>query len=273
MRNVLSHLFFRICRYRIYLNPVLLFKRIQIFSDSLRDQKLDEAWRSTPFILSECSYRDNSYLRMHSHIHNIEHQLGRFLNMKIVFNNIVNLISGNILEFGTWQGLGLCQLSKCLSDDIFPRKFIGIDSFEGLPESSTVWQKGMFADTSYEYAQNNLKNYFKFTENHSPMLIKGLFSDKNTADSLFKATQNVCLVHFDADLGTSTSVALKMIEAFFVGRTDSMYFLFDDWGCHPEEVPDAFHDWEKVASKQYSFSSIKIASTNHTRYYRLDFEV
>ena len=41
------------------------------------------------------------------------------------------------MEFGTWQGQGLRLFDLALNKKI-KKKMIGIDSFEGLPESSTI---------------------------------------------------------------------------------------------------------------------------------------
>ena len=78
-----------------------------------------------------------------------EHQIGRFLNMQKVLNEIeINNIRGDIVEFGTWQGQGLMLFDIALSKKT-QRKLIGIDSFEGLPETSTIWKKGDFSNTSF----------------------------------------------------------------------------------------------------------------------------
>ena len=83
-----------------------------------------------------------------------EHQIGRFLNMQKVLNEIEkNNISGDIVEFGTWQGQGLMLFDIALSKKT-QRNLIGIDSFEGLPETSTIWKKGDFSNTLLAKVRN-----------------------------------------------------------------------------------------------------------------------
>jgi hypothetical protein len=48
-------------------------------------------------------------------------------------------------------------LGNCFDVDKIERKLIGIDSFEDLPESSTIWIKGAFNKTSIELAQKNIQ--------------------------------------------------------------------------------------------------------------------
>ena len=57
----------------------------------------------------------------------MEHQVRRYLDMKDIINKIKKeSIEGDILKFGTWQGLCLLILNKLFGD--VDRKFIGIDS-------------------------------------------------------------------------------------------------------------------------------------------------
>ena len=110
---------------------------------------------------------------------------------------------------------------------------LGIDIFEGLPESSTIWVKRTFANTCFELVSKELKSQIK---NFSDVaLIKGWFNDPLVAKKLYEKVQDIAIVHFDADLGSSTLDALKIIEPYFKNRKQPIYF-FDDWGCHPNEV-------------------------------------
>lgn len=73
-------------------------------------------------------------------------------------------------------------------------------------------------------------------------LIQGRFNDANVIMRLLKY-HNISVFHFDADLGSSTEEALQVVKLFLSTRQESVYFLFDDWGCHLDEDPDAFHTW------------------------------
>jgi hypothetical protein len=176
-------------------------------------------------------------------------------------------IDGDVLEFGTWQGLGLLIINLCFGNH--NRKLIGIDSFEGLPETSTVWEKGQFNNTTLNLTQKNIAT--NSSNKESFKLIKGWFNDKSVSQSLYKETNNIALIHFDADLGSSTTQALKIIEPYLKNRSKPIYFLFDDWGCHQDEVPDAFFDWLKTAQLTYKIQALKMSTTRLTRYYKIIF--
>jgi hypothetical protein len=73
-------------------------------------------------------------------------------------------------------------------------------------------------------------------------------------------------------LGKSTEEALKVAENYLkmAKPKTPFYFLFDDWGCHPEEVPDAFHEWLQNFKKSNNANFTKVCSTKLTRYYRVE---
>ena len=194
--------------------------------------------------------------------------VGRYLNMKDIVNEIKkDNIEGDIVEFGTWQGLGLLILNLCFG--YHKRKLIGIDSFEGLPETSTIWNKGAFNDTTLNLALQNIS--INALNKESFKLIKGWFNDKYVSEALYKETNNICLIHFDADLGSSTTQALKIIEPYLKNRSNPIYFLFDDWGCHQDEVPEAFLGWLTTAQNTFNFKAYKMSTTRLTRYYKIVF--
>jgi len=208
------------------------------------------------------------YRNQHSLVEEAEHQVGRYLNMQKIIAEIKQTgLKGDVVEFGTWQGLGLVILHRLFDNK--EMKFIGIDSFEGLPVDSNFWRKGMFNNTSLNYTIDNLKKYTGTTEQFH--LIKGWFSDSIVKESLYKTTNDVALVHLDADLGVSTTQALDVIRPYLVNRKKPIYFLFDDWGLHPDEVPDAFLNWANREARLLGFEAVKLSSTRCTRYYRLDF--
>jgi len=190
---------------------------------------------------------------------------------KVCDDIISHKIKGNIVEFGTWQGLGLIFLSRCLKNYSSRLKLIGIDSFEGLPETSTVWKKGDFCNTTKQLAERNIFNEIKNKEHLSFHLIKGWFDDELVQKELIQNCDSISLVHFDADLGSSTLTALKMVEPYLIDREQPIYFLFDDWGCDPNEVPDAFHGWYESAKAKYQMKAEKVLTTKLTRYYKVTF--
>ncbi len=242
-----------------FINKII--KKIQV-------QKLNKNWHNLDYIVSNLNKLTLEYKNQHSNVQEIEHQAGRFLNMKKIVKEINELdLKGDLVEFGTWQGLGLILFKKLFGDR--KMNYFGIDSFEGLPHDSHFWKAGMFDDTSSNLVSNKIDKYTKSRNQFH--LIKGWFSDKKVSQELYNSTKDIILVHFDADLGSSTTEALQIIEPFLINRNKPIYFLFDDWGCHPDEVPDAFFNWVQKKQSIFNFKPVKLSSTRFTRYYRLDF--
>ena len=233
-------------------------------------QKVNQNWFNIDYILNSNDFTTD-YKNKYANVVEVEHQIGRFMNMQKIADEIKNNnYLGDIVEFGTWQGLGILLLNRLLRGN--ERKFIGIDSFEGLPETSTVWRKGMFNNTSIDFVKSNIQKYSAETAKQF-QLIQGWFNNPKVAEQLYSITKDVILVHFDSDLGSSTTDALAVVEPYLLNRTKPIYFLFDDWGIHPDEVPDAFNHWVNQKQNIYKFSAIKLSSTRCTRYYRLDFNL
>ena len=178
-------------------------------------------------------------------------------------------LAGDIVEFGTWQGQGL-RLLDLAAYKKFEKKLIGIDSFQGLPTSSTIWQKGAFSNTSVQKVERNIIE--KIESFSGASLIEGWFDDPAVAEKLYSDVSEIAVVHLDADLGVSTLQALKVLEPYFKTRKQPMFLLFDDWGCHPNEVPDAFNAWLNEAQSSFGVKAEVVCFTNLTRYYELSFE-
>jgi hypothetical protein len=231
--------------------------------------KINRKFKGRRALNEVANLKHSDYERL-SKYREAEHQCGRFLNMKLVASLIEQLeLQGDVVEFGTWQGYGLALIDRSFGKKT-NRQMIGIDSFEGLPESSTIWSRHAFNDTSVEGVKNYLDNNLKNFSNCS--LIQGWFDDPAVKEALYLKTKSIALVHFDADLGSSTAQALSVIEPYLVDRSDPLFLCFDDWGCHPDEVPDAYYKWEAVAADKYKFKTEKICSSNLTRYFKLSFD-
>ena len=170
------------------------------------------------------------------------------------------------MEFGTFQGLFLIWLARFRNKyGLNHKKIIGIDSFEGLPLNSNSWKKGQFGNTEKSFVLNNLRHYLNPEEHCNIELIQGWFTDQNVKHSLYEKTQAISLIHFDADLKVSTDQAFEIIDPYLYSG-NSHFLLFDDWGCHPNEVPVSFYNWKL---KHQNISSYEILSTNLTKYFRV----
>jgi hypothetical protein len=240
-----------------------------------KEYKLNQRWTDMDYILKFTDF-NSEFLKENKHVIEIEHQVGRFLNMQKIIQELDGHdynIKGDIVEFGTWQGLGLIYFARLLGSNPNKRRLIGIDSFEGLPHDSTIWKKGDFANTELNFVASNFFRYVpKSFDSDFFFLIKGWFSDLNVKKQLHNQVKEISLVHFDADLYTSTKEALILIEPYLKYRIDPIYFLFDDWGCHQNEVPDAFYEWLEDLKSRQKVTIIKLSTTKLTRYYKLVFK-
>jgi hypothetical protein len=119
------------------------------------------------------------------------------------------------LEFGVAQGHSMLEMVKCQRNP--ESRFIGFDSFEGLPESWLMHDKGAFTNHGTEPTVNDPRARF----------VKGWF--QNTVPTALEALRipptHQVLVHYDADLYSSTLFLLAMLWP----RIDSYYFIFDDF--------------------------------------------
>ncbi len=243
--------------------------------NSTEIEKINNKWREMEYILSSNDF-NYQFLFDNNHIKEIEHQVGRYLNMQKIFTDLdingKNSIKGDVVEFGTWQGLGLIYFSRLLGDNINNRKIIGIDSFEGLPHNSTIWRKGLFSNTEIESVFTNFNKYAdqRFCRDNI-LLIKGWFNSVNVKTLLENQVKKIALIHFDADLGSSTTEALTLVEPYLLKYKEPVYFLFDDWGCHPDEVPAAFTSWVQQFTKKIPITVEYVSSTRFTRYFKINF--
>lgn len=238
--------------------------------NNLVDKEINLEWSNIDSIFSNLKTLTSQEYTKYNHISEFEHQAGRFLNMQKIAKEVsLDNLGGDVIEFGTWQGLGLCMLSQSFDQDTTFRNFIGIDSFQGLPNSSTIWKENTFNNTSTEVVRSNFSRYSHNKTFHKLVLIESLFNKIGLAKELKEITKNVSIIHFDADLGNSTWDALKVSEMLLNSSSQPVYYLFDDWGWHPDEVPEAFYDWKADFSKYNIINTTKICSTRYSRYYKV----
>jgi len=232
--------------------------------ENLQEIKVNSDWSQFEKIIANLDTYEPEMQSQLFKYREAEHQLNRYANFKSIANDLRESSDpGDVIEFGSWQGLGITMLAKALGTDV-PRKFIGIDSFEGLPDSSGGWQKGQFSDTTVELCKSNVLRHLSSV--HQLELIKCWFDDPNLQKQIQLFSQNVSVVHFDCDLGSSLLAALPIIEPYLVVNKQ-MFLIFDDWGCHADEIPDAFHLWYNKFNRTTGIKLSKYSSTKLTRTY------
>jgi hypothetical protein len=141
-----------------------------------------------------------------------------FENKYLYWDDIVDTLGKDeevvFIELGVFQGKSLKYFIKKFNNK--SSTFFGLDSFKGLPEDYGWFFKKKHFDTQ-EKIPNINDNRVKF--------IKGLF--QNTSEILLNQLQSIktknILVHFDADLYTSTLYCLTQLD-----RLSRDYYAFFD---------------------------------------------
>jgi len=151
---------------------------------------------------------------LHTPINAIQRFLARYELMKLIQD-----IPGAVIELGVCSGNGLMSLIHChnvLQPTYRYREFYGFDTFEGFPSvhendiKDVIWQKGDFANASYDRLSNIINihnNYYYIPTNVE--LIKGNVCD--TVPIFLKENKHVLvsLLYLDMDIYEPTKVALK----------------------------------------------------------------
>jgi hypothetical protein len=138
----------------------------------------------------------------------------------ICINNVGREKNVLFLEFGVWEGKSINYFSTHLPN--MSSRFIGCDSFEGLPERWATLREKTFS-TNGRIPQTNdkrvtfVKGWFQNSFDHTMKLAHQLNSN---ADEV--------LVHFDADLYSSTLFLLSRLYNEF----DRYFFIFDEFVGH-----------------------------------------
>lgn len=122
-------------------------------------------------------------------------------------------------EFGVWEGYSIKYFAEQVEST--NAKFYGFDSFEGLPEDWGLTPKGMF-DTGGNVPSTNDKR-IKF--------IKGLFQNTLSgflAENFERGIDGSLIVHYDADLYSSTLYCLSQIDSL----KKNYIAIFDEFPGH-----------------------------------------
>ena len=122
-----------------------------------------------------------------------------------------------MVEFGVWQGYSINYFSTRFTNP--ESRFLGCDSFEGLPENWGPMAAGGFSTAG------------RMPDTKDPRIqfVKGWF--QNTFDDTIHLARktvpnpDAILIHFDADLYSSTLFLLCQLY----NEIDRYYFIFDEF--------------------------------------------
>ena len=165
-------------------------------------------------------------------------QLLKFTLIEYVKNN--DYKDKLFLEFGTYKGESINFLSSLMPEV----KFYGFDTFEGLPESFSIWKKGRF----------DIKGKLpKVNDNVS--LIKGYFNE-TLPKFLEEHKEKSAFIHIDCDLYSSTKTIFENIYDRIVPNTVIQfdeYYNYPGWKNHEFK---AFQEFCKKYSVEYEYIGI-----------------
>lgn len=169
----------------------------------------------------------------------------RFSTREEVYKKMADRVQSQeslYLEFGVWQGASFATWLELL--DSPTARFVGFDSFEGLPESWNEYnQPGHFSTDGREPTVSDGRANF----------VKGYFEDSLP---LFEVPAHEQLIlNMDADLYSSTSFVLNRLAEWIVPGT---LIYFDEF-CDRLHELRAFEEF--AAANELRFTPI--AATRH----------
>ena len=153
--------------------------------------------------------------------------------------NVIGDVPIDYLEFGVWEGK---SLKAWMNLNTHPgSRFIGFDSFEGLPEDwghfAVIRKKGTFS-TGGDVPD---------IEDQRLSLVKGYFQETLVPSLKSHEPENRLLIHCDADLYTSTLYPLTVLNPYIVPGT---IIIFDEFFTVDHEFK-AFADFTRAYNRRY----------------------
>ena len=165
-----------------------------------------------------------------------------------------NAITGDYLEFGVFKGASLLHAQR-LADTLGlkPMRFIGFDSFEGLPEE-TEQRREIFYKGQYSCGEQQVRAWL--AENGADwqrlILVPGFYDDTLNAEHKRGLQLTKCAVAMlDCDIYSSTKLALAWIDDL-VGPGSIV--ILDDWDAYGDDT-NSWEDGQRRAMTEHETKS------------------
>ena len=170
----------------------------------------------------------------------------RYDHLEAVCN--LDLIDGDILEFGVFQGGTINFMAEKFSN----QKLYGFDSFEGLPEDWNISYKEKFNKHKKGYFSVN--NLPEVKTNVS--LIKGFFDTSLPQWLENNSIKQIKLLHVDSDLYSSAKTIFDNLNDYIVAGTVIVFDEFYPWGrkryeTWAEHEYKAFCEWVEKYDRKF----------------------
>lgn len=160
----------------------------------------------------------------------------------------LDLIEGEILEFGVYQGGTINFMAERFSN----QTLYGFDSFEGLPEDWNIsytekfnkHKRGYFAVDKLPEVKSNVQ------------LIKGFFDSSLPNWIKRKNLKTISLLHIDSDLYSSAKIIFDNLNDYIVPGTVIVFDEFYPWGrkryeTWAEHEYRALCEWVETYSREF----------------------
>lgn len=135
---------------------------------------------------------------------------------------IINKMGGDYVEFGVYRGEMMYAAAKVLSPHV--KRFIGLDTFRGLPKPRTGDDK-LFVFESWGFMASPRKTAESMMSGYRTSLIEGDFRTKKVR-SEFEATRpDISVLTVDCNWPSSVEAAFEMSTPFL--KSGSVIFIDD----------------------------------------------
>ncbi|HEV8518518.1 MAG TPA: class I SAM-dependent methyltransferase [Burkholderiales bacterium] len=148
------------------------------------------------------------------------------------------MIDGLVLEFGVYRGKSLRAIAKRAVQQVH-----GFDSFEGLPEDWTYFQKrGRFS----------LQGEVPHFDEPNIQIHQGWF-DQSLTRFLAEHAGPARFIHIDCDLYSSTTAVLQLLSPRIVTGTIILFDEYLNYPAWPQHEYKAFQEFVAQTGKSYRY--------------------
>ncbi len=148
------------------------------------------------------------------------------------------------IEFGVFEGASLDRMAQIFTHP--ESRFIGFDSFEGLPEAWARKEKGAFSTNGKLPVNTDSRVSY----------VKGYFQNTLPNFLINNPLSSRVLVHFDADLYSSTLFLMTTLWH----HLREYHFIFDEF---MQEEASAMYDFVVSYPVEYSFLACTTNDKDH----------
>ncbi len=136
---------------------------------------------------------------------------------------VINDIKGDYVEFGVYRGEMMYAASRILGSSI--RRYVGLDTFTGLPEPGDRDQELFVYETTGHMASPK-ESVERILEDVDSVLIEGDFRDRDAIQDRFQSVvSEIAVAVIDCNWPSSVRAAMSICAPYL--RSGSILFLDD----------------------------------------------